>query len=92
MSESLNLKQLERKAWQSLQQDGLMEVSLGALLMLSFLAGIAGERRFFVYIVMLLLGPLFILAKRYVTVPRMDRSSSGKSERQSSAGSSSQLP
>ncbi len=71
MSESLNLKQLERKAWQSLQQDGLMEVSLGALLMLSFLAGIAGERRFFVYIVMLLLGPLFILAKRYVTVPRM---------------------
>jgi len=71
MSESLNLKELERKAWQSLHQDGLMEVSLGALLMLAFLAGIAGEQRFFVYIVMLLLGPLLLVAKRYVTVPRM---------------------
>ena len=71
MSESLNLKQLERKTWQSFQQDGLMELSLGALLMLSFFAGIAGERRFYVYIAMLLLGPLLLLAKRYVTVPRM---------------------
>ena len=71
MSESLNLKELERKAWQSFQQDGLMEVSLGALLVLAFLAGIAGEQRFFVYIVMLLLGPMLFLAKRYVTVPRI---------------------
>ena len=71
MSESLNLKELERKAWQSFQQDGLMEVFLGALLVLAFLAGIAGEQRFFVYIVMLLLGPMLFLAKRYVTVPRI---------------------
>ncbi len=71
MPESLNLKELERKAWQSFQQDGLMEVSLGALLVLAFLAGIAGEQRFFVYIVMLLLGPVLFLAKRYVTVPRI---------------------
>jgi MFS family permease len=71
MPESLNLKELERKAWQSFQQDGLMEVFLGALLVLAFLAGIAGEQRFFVYIVMLLLGPMLFLAKRYVTVPRI---------------------
>ncbi len=71
MSEPLNLKQLERKAWQSFQQDGLMEVFLGALLALAFLAGIAGEQRFFVYIVMLLLGPMLFLTKRYVTVPRI---------------------
>ena len=71
MSEPLNLKELERKAWQSFQQDGLMEVFLGALLVLAFLAGIAGEQRFFVYIVMLLLGPMLFLAKRYVTVPRI---------------------
>ena len=71
MPESLNLKELERKAWQSFQQDGLMEVFLGALLVLAFLAGIAGEQRFFVYIVMLLLGPVLFLAKRYVTVPRI---------------------
>ncbi len=71
MSEPLNLKELERKAWQSFQQDGLMEVFLGALLVLAFLAGIAGEQRFFVYIVMLLLGPMLFLTKRYVTVPRI---------------------
>ena len=78
MSESLDLKQLERKAWQSFQQDGLMEVALGALLMLSFVAAIAGEQRFFVYILMLLLGPMLVLAKRYVTVPRIGRVEFGR--------------
>jgi hypothetical protein len=66
-----DLKRLERKAWQSYHQDGLAEVFVGLLLVLAFLAGISGERRFFVYIPMLLTGPALILAKRIITVPRM---------------------
>jgi hypothetical protein len=71
MTEQLNLKQLERKAWQLYHQDGLVEVFLGILLILAFLAGISGDRRFFVYVPMLLTGPALILAKRIITVPRM---------------------
>jgi hypothetical protein len=73
MMNQLDLKQLERKAWQSYHQDGLAEVFLGMLLVLAFLAGISGERRFFVYIPMLLMGPAIILAKRVITVPRIGR-------------------
>jgi len=71
MTEQLNLKQLERKAWQLYHQDGLVEVFLGILLVLAFFAGTAGEHRFFFYIPMLLTGPALLLAKRIITVPRM---------------------
>ena len=33
MAEGLNLNQLERKAWKAYQQDGLMDIFLGLLMM-----------------------------------------------------------
>ncbi|UCF40112.1 MAG: hypothetical protein JSW43_10260 [Gemmatimonadota bacterium] len=81
MMSQLDLRQLERKAWQLYHQDGLVEVFLGLLLLLAFLAGIAGEYRFYLYIPMLLMGPAIILAKRMITVPRMGQVKFGPARR-----------
>jgi hypothetical protein len=81
MPDQLSLREVERKAWQSYLQDGLAEVFLGALLLLAFLAGVSGERRFFVYIPMLLMGPALLLAKRLITVPRLGHVKFGQERR-----------
>ena len=70
MNENIDLKKLERKAFVSYHQDGLLDLFLGALLaawgltMETALTGMAG-----VWFVVLF--PVFLLARRRITYPRL---------------------
>lgn len=78
MSQNLDLKALESKAFRSFHQDGLWDIYLGVLLLaLSLFFSIPesgeGERN---YMLLALLGvgvafAIFQLGKKYITVPRM---------------------
>jgi hypothetical protein len=78
MSQNFDLKEIERKAFRSVHQDGLWDIYIGGLLMvLSLMFSIpeSGEGEL-TYIGLALLGvaimfAIFQLGKKYVTTPRM---------------------
>jgi hypothetical protein len=78
MDQKINLKELERKAFISYHQDGLVDIGIGMILLVSVLsstlheAGISDSVRQVIYIPLMLLCPLIIyLGKKYITVPRL---------------------
>jgi len=79
MGEATDLKALEKKAWTSYFQDGLWEIVIGTILLVSALscalesAGVADATRTAIYFpLMVALPPLIItLGKWYITLPRM---------------------
>jgi hypothetical protein len=80
MSEKLNLKELERKAWRSFFDDGLWDIYLGVLLALmgvsSFMDSLelTEATHMGIYISLLIIVMLgFWAAKRFITVPRIGR-------------------
>ncbi len=72
MNQSLDLRELERKAWISFHQDGAIEIYLGVLLSIGFIT--SGDSAY-----LRIIGPVLILAamglfagiKKLVTLPRM---------------------
>lgn len=80
MSQHLDLKAIERRAFRSVHQDGLWDIYLGGLLLvlsLMFAIPESGEGEL-TYIALALLGvgivfAFFQLGKKYITVPRMGR-------------------
>jgi len=66
-----DLRQVERKAWLSYHQDGLMEIAFGLLLLFAFGGSVADQFHWVAYPLLLLVGPGLALAKRFVTAPRM---------------------
>jgi hypothetical protein len=80
MSEKINLKELERKAWRSFFDDGLWDIYLGLLLALMGISGLLDRSSLTegwgmgIYIGLLVLVMLaFWAGKRFVTVPRIGR-------------------
>ena len=80
MSEKLNLKELERKAWRSFFDDGLWEIYLGVLLALMGVSSFMDSLKLTeathmgIYISLLIIVMLgFWAAKRFITVPRIGR-------------------
>jgi hypothetical protein len=80
MSQAVNLKELERKAWTSYFQDGLWDIFLGLLLVSSAVStwlsdsGVPSSTRIPTYIGIMVLGGLVLWAgKRFITVPRLGR-------------------
>lgn len=85
MSEKINLKELERKAWRSFFDDGLWDIYLGLLLGLMGVSGLldrsglSEDLGMGIYIGLLVLVMLaFWAAKRFVTVPRIGRVKFGR--------------
>lgn len=86
MPENIDLKALERKAWTSYFQDGLWEIVIGTILLVSTLscaleaAGVADATRTAIYFpLMMVLPPLILtLGKRYITLPRMGYAKFGR--------------
>ena len=62
---------LERRAWLSYHEDGLLDLAVGFLLIFAFAGSVADRYRYVAYVLLLLVGPLLALAKRVVTVPRL---------------------
>ena len=80
MSQNINLKALERKAWTSYFQDGLWDIFLGLLLVSSAVntwlsdTGVPSSTRIPTYMAIMVLGGLVVWAgKRFITVPRIGR-------------------
>jgi hypothetical protein len=80
MTEKLNLKELERKAWRSFFDDGLWDIYLGLLLALMGISAfmsvleLSEAMHMGIYIGLLIVVMLaFWAAKRFITVPRIGR-------------------
>lgn len=90
MSEKLNLKELERKAWRSYFDDGLWDIYLGSLLALMGVSAYMGNLELGeglhmgIYIVLLTVVMLGMwAAKRFITVPRLGRVKFGEKRQKS---------
>lgn len=68
---TLDLGRIERKAWRSYHQDGLMEIAFGMLLVFVFIGSMAERFHWGAIVAVLLVGPALALAKRLVTAPRL---------------------
>jgi hypothetical protein len=80
VSQTINLKELERKAWTSYFQDGLWDIYLGLLLLAMAISALLSDVGFSESLGMTILIGLEVLAvlvlwvgKKLITVPRMGR-------------------
>ncbi len=78
MSTSLNLKEIERKAFRSVHQDGLWDIYIGGIILSMALMLNPGEgdtflsSRLWLYIIcMVVAGVIFMVGKKFVTTPRL---------------------
>ena len=78
MTQEINLKELERKAYLSTFQDGLLDVAVGSMLLVTALsgtlenAGLPPKAASIMGVCLMLSVPLIvILGKKYIVIPRM---------------------
>jgi hypothetical protein len=79
MSQNIDLKAIEKKVFTSFHQDGLIDLFLGFIMLVSILSstldarGVSDSVRIVIYApLMVVLGPvIYMLGKRYITFPRM---------------------
>ena len=79
MSQKFDLKQIERNVYTTFHQDGLIDLFLGFIMLVSILSssldasGISDSIRIAIYVpLMVVLGPvLYMLGKKYISFPRM---------------------
>ena len=88
MSENVNLKQIERKAWTSFFQDGLLDILIGLLLLLmvvpDMLSDVFPSKSPQYGMTVALAGlavVIFWAGKRFVTMPRLGRVKFGQARR-----------
>lgn len=70
MTQNLNLKEIEKKIYMSCHQDGILDISLG-LLMLLFGIAMYTHLIAFVGLIPILVMGVGYLARKFVTIPRM---------------------
>ncbi|KPK88653.1 hypothetical protein AMJ80_10820 [bacterium SM23_31] len=71
MTQKINLKALERKAWTSNFQDGIADIGIGLMFVLASICMIFSDIRFYLYLLYLIPVLLIVLAKKFITIPRM---------------------
>lgn len=79
MAQNIDLKELEKKAWTSYFQDGLLDIAIGTIMLAAVLSstldaiGISDEVRIAIYIPLMVVVPsiIVIFGKRHITVPRL---------------------
>lgn len=90
MSQKDDLKAIEKKVFTSFHQDGLIDLFLGFILLVSILSstldasGISDSIRIIIYVpLMVILGPvLYMVGKKYITFPRMGYVKLGSKQKQ----------
>ena len=70
MTQNINLKDIEKKVYMSYHQDGILDISLGLLILLFGIAMYTHLTPFVGLIPILVMGVGY-LAKKFVTIPRM---------------------
>jgi len=88
MAQGINLKEVERKAWRSFYQDGLLDIFLGLLLLAMAIGallsdiGMSEAGSMLIYLGLILLAmPVLWAGKRFITAPRMGRVKFGPKRR-----------
>ena len=79
MTQDIDLRELEKKAWTSYFQDGLLDIALGMIMLVAVLSStleaidITDEVRVAIYIPLIVIVPpvIVVLGKRYITIPRL---------------------
>ena len=72
MIDNINLKEIERRAWRSVFQDGIWDIYLGLLLLALWIAGSGEDYGLFIHIPLMIAAMLVLyLGKKLITVPRV---------------------
>ena len=71
MEQKINLKQLEKNAAAGIFQTGIIEIGIGLIFMVSALAMIFDDIRYYIDILYIVPVVFIILAKKYIASPRM---------------------
>lgn len=71
MTQAIDLKELEKKAWTSTFEDGITDIGLGLLLLAATICQIFNESSPYLYPLFIVPALFIIIAKKYITVPRM---------------------
>ncbi|KAF5422936.1 MAG: hypothetical protein C5S44_04015 [Candidatus Methanocomedens sp.] len=71
MTQNLNLKEIEKKVWTSTFEDGITDIGIGLVLLVSTICQMFNDERFYLYLLFIVPALFIIIAKKYITVPRM---------------------
>ncbi len=71
MTQNLNLKEIEKKVWTSTFEDGITDIGIGLVLLVSTICQMFNDERFYLYPLFIVPALFIIVAKKYITVPRM---------------------
>lgn len=71
MTEAIDLKGLEKKVWTSTFEDGITDIGIGLVLLVSTICQIFNDEHFYLYLLYIVPALFIIIAKKYITAPRM---------------------
>jgi hypothetical protein len=71
MTQEINLKELEKKAWTSTFEDGITDIGIGLILVVTTICQIFNESSPYLYPLFIVPALFIIVAKKYITAPRM---------------------
>ncbi|MFC2088150.1 hypothetical protein ACFLSX_00980 [Calditrichota bacterium] len=71
MSIGINIKEIEKKVWQLNYEDGITDITIGLVLVVSTICQMFSDVRFVLYSLYLLPVLFSVLAKRYISAPRI---------------------
>ena len=71
MTQAIDLKELEKKVWTSTFEDGITDIGIGLVLLVSTICQMFNDERFYLYPLFIVPALFIIIAKKYITVPRM---------------------
>ena len=71
MTQNINLKELEKKAWTSTFEDGITDIGIGLILVLTTICQTFDDARFYLYALFIVPALFVTAAKKYIITPRM---------------------
>jgi len=71
MTQETNLLELEKKTWTSAFEDGVTDIGLGLVLLVTTICQMFDESRLYLYPLFIVPALFIIVAKRYITAPRI---------------------
>ena len=71
MTTDIDLRQLEKKTWRSFYQDGLVDIEIGMILIVSMICQLFNTARFYLYALYIIPAASYIIAQRIISRPRL---------------------
>lgn len=71
MTQAIDLKEFEKKVWTSPFGDGIADIGIGLVLLVSTICQMFDDARFYLYPLFIVPALFIIAAKKYITAPRL---------------------